>query len=234
MYPITHHIFWLSKTPNTLIFSSSSIFSLCKLKDDKSAELYELVLFPTCSISTPQPGSGHLMFDVVILWQEYIFRLEPGNEDSGKGKCPYDPKLNSVSALISEYHHRIYSFFHFKCFCSLSLWFSTNTMIKTTPPLPTELISKVPSDLVFYVLLPICGEGMPDVIFSVKRLWPFFSWDLVFFCQHESGDWLICFRLLHILLFWSILWCLGDSWLEIYKLKSRLLKNDQRLNPLSP
>ncbi|XP_060713901.1 semaphorin-3F isoform X2 [Tachysurus vachellii] len=33
--------------------------------------------------------------------QEYIFRLEPGNEDSGKGKCPYDPKLNSVSALIN-------------------------------------------------------------------------------------------------------------------------------------
>lgn len=36
-------------------------------------------------------------------WQEYIFRLEPGKVDSGKGKCPYDPKLNSVSALISKY-----------------------------------------------------------------------------------------------------------------------------------
>lgn len=35
--------------------------------------------------------------------QEYIFRLEPGKVDSGKGKCPYDPKLNSVSALISKY-----------------------------------------------------------------------------------------------------------------------------------
>lgn len=34
--------------------------------------------------------------------QEYIFRLEPGKVDSGKGKCPYDPKLNSVSALISK------------------------------------------------------------------------------------------------------------------------------------
>uniref|UniRef100_A0A671T9P1 Semaphorin-3F-like n=1 Tax=Sinocyclocheilus anshuiensis TaxID=1608454 RepID=A0A671T9P1_9TELE len=32
---------------------------------------------------------------------EYIFHLEPGKEDSGKGKCPYDPKLNSVSALIN-------------------------------------------------------------------------------------------------------------------------------------
>ncbi|XP_072521483.1 semaphorin-3F isoform X1 [Salminus brasiliensis] len=33
--------------------------------------------------------------------QEYIFHLEPGREDSGKGKCPYDPKLNSVSTLIN-------------------------------------------------------------------------------------------------------------------------------------
>uniref|UniRef100_A0A8C1IAJ1 Sema domain, immunoglobulin domain (Ig), short basic domain, secreted, (semaphorin) 3Fa n=1 Tax=Cyprinus carpio TaxID=7962 RepID=A0A8C1IAJ1_CYPCA len=33
--------------------------------------------------------------------QEYIFRLEPGKVDSGKGKCPFDPKLNSVSALIN-------------------------------------------------------------------------------------------------------------------------------------
>ncbi|XP_030634605.1 semaphorin-3F [Chanos chanos] len=33
--------------------------------------------------------------------QEYIFHLEPGREDSGKGKCSYDPKLNSVSALIN-------------------------------------------------------------------------------------------------------------------------------------
>uniref|UniRef100_A0A8C5CDM4 Sema domain, immunoglobulin domain (Ig), short basic domain, secreted, (semaphorin) 3Fa n=1 Tax=Gadus morhua TaxID=8049 RepID=A0A8C5CDM4_GADMO len=32
---------------------------------------------------------------------QYIFRLEPGKVDSGKGKCPYDPKLNSVSALIN-------------------------------------------------------------------------------------------------------------------------------------
>ncbi|XP_072540989.1 sema domain, immunoglobulin domain (Ig), short basic domain, secreted, (semaphorin) 3Fa [Salminus brasiliensis] len=33
--------------------------------------------------------------------KEYIFRLEPGKVDSGKGKCPFDPKLNSVSALIN-------------------------------------------------------------------------------------------------------------------------------------
>uniref|UniRef100_A0AAR2L6N7 Semaphorin-3C n=1 Tax=Pygocentrus nattereri TaxID=42514 RepID=A0AAR2L6N7_PYGNA len=35
------------------------------------------------------------------LETEYVFHLEPGREDSGKGKCPYDPKLNSVSALIN-------------------------------------------------------------------------------------------------------------------------------------
>lgn len=40
-----------------------------------------------------------------FVLQEYIFRLEPGKVDSGKGKCPYDPKLNSVSALISEFLH---------------------------------------------------------------------------------------------------------------------------------
>lgn len=46
-----------------------------------------------------------LMISLLILlpFQQYIFRLEPGKVDSGKGKCPYDPKLNSVSALISKY-----------------------------------------------------------------------------------------------------------------------------------
>ncbi|XP_023659911.1 semaphorin-3F-like [Paramormyrops kingsleyae] len=33
--------------------------------------------------------------------QEYIFQLEADKLDSGKGKCSYDPKLNSVSALIN-------------------------------------------------------------------------------------------------------------------------------------
>ncbi|KAJ3601807.1 hypothetical protein NHX12_029571 [Muraenolepis orangiensis] len=33
--------------------------------------------------------------------KEYIFQLEPGKVESGKGKCSYDPKLNSVSALIN-------------------------------------------------------------------------------------------------------------------------------------
>uniref|UniRef100_A0A674CMG3 Semaphorin 3F n=1 Tax=Salmo trutta TaxID=8032 RepID=A0A674CMG3_SALTR len=33
--------------------------------------------------------------------KEYIWHLEPGKVESGKGKCSYDPKLNSVSALIN-------------------------------------------------------------------------------------------------------------------------------------
>uniref|UniRef100_A0A8C6SFN7 Sema domain, immunoglobulin domain (Ig), short basic domain, secreted, (semaphorin) 3Fb n=1 Tax=Neogobius melanostomus TaxID=47308 RepID=A0A8C6SFN7_9GOBI len=33
--------------------------------------------------------------------KEEIFHLEPGRVESGKGKCTYDPKLNSVSALIN-------------------------------------------------------------------------------------------------------------------------------------
>ncbi|XP_027858934.1 semaphorin-3F-like isoform X2 [Xiphophorus couchianus] len=33
--------------------------------------------------------------------KEEIFHLEPGKVESGKGKCSYDPKLNSVSALIN-------------------------------------------------------------------------------------------------------------------------------------
>uniref|UniRef100_A0A4X2LR03 Semaphorin 3F n=1 Tax=Vombatus ursinus TaxID=29139 RepID=A0A4X2LR03_VOMUR len=34
--------------------------------------------------------------------QDYIFYLEPEKLESGKGKCPYDPKVDSVSALINE------------------------------------------------------------------------------------------------------------------------------------
>ncbi|KAA8593495.1 hypothetical protein FQN60_009611 [Etheostoma spectabile] len=33
--------------------------------------------------------------------KEEIFHLEPGKVESGKGKCSYDPNLNSVSALIN-------------------------------------------------------------------------------------------------------------------------------------
>uniref|UniRef100_A0A452GPY8 Sema domain-containing protein n=1 Tax=Gopherus agassizii TaxID=38772 RepID=A0A452GPY8_9SAUR len=34
--------------------------------------------------------------------QDYIFYLEPEKLESGKGKCSYDPKVDSVSALINE------------------------------------------------------------------------------------------------------------------------------------
>ncbi len=48
-------------------------------------------------------------------FQEYVFHLEPGKEDSGKGKCPYDPKLDSVSTLISKAFQRsktVETYFH--------------------------------------------------------------------------------------------------------------------------
>lgn len=35
--------------------------------------------------------------------QDYIFYLEPERLESGKGKCSYDPKVDTVSALISEF-----------------------------------------------------------------------------------------------------------------------------------
>lgn len=38
-----------------------------------------------------------------ILFQDYIFYLEPEKLESGKGKCSYDPKVDTVSALISEF-----------------------------------------------------------------------------------------------------------------------------------
>uniref|UniRef100_A0A663MER4 Semaphorin-3F-like n=2 Tax=Athene cunicularia TaxID=194338 RepID=A0A663MER4_ATHCN len=34
--------------------------------------------------------------------QDYIFYLEPDRLESGKGKCSYDPKVDTVSALINE------------------------------------------------------------------------------------------------------------------------------------
>ncbi|XP_067286918.1 semaphorin-3F isoform X1 [Pseudorasbora parva] len=49
---------------------------------------------------TSRAAEPEIVFDETGL-QEYVFHLEPGKEDSGKGKCPYDPKLNSVSTLIN-------------------------------------------------------------------------------------------------------------------------------------
>ncbi|PIO27135.1 hypothetical protein AB205_0059520, partial [Aquarana catesbeiana] len=34
--------------------------------------------------------------------KDYVFYLDPDRVESGKGKCAYDPKLDSVSALINE------------------------------------------------------------------------------------------------------------------------------------
>ncbi|KAF3855835.1 hypothetical protein F7725_016558 [Dissostichus mawsoni] len=48
-----------------------------------------------------EPSAVH---DTLGLKEE-IFHLEPGKVESGKGKCSYDPNVNSVSALISEYRH---------------------------------------------------------------------------------------------------------------------------------
>uniref|UniRef100_A0A7N6BJE5 Sema domain, immunoglobulin domain (Ig), short basic domain, secreted, (semaphorin) 3Ga n=1 Tax=Anabas testudineus TaxID=64144 RepID=A0A7N6BJE5_ANATE len=34
-------------------------------------------------------------------WKDYLFRLVPGYVDSGKGKCSYDPKQESVAVLLN-------------------------------------------------------------------------------------------------------------------------------------
>lgn len=52
-------------------------------------------------------GSGTSLDDAESpsALQDYIFYLEPERLESGKGKCPYDPKLDTASALISECPH---------------------------------------------------------------------------------------------------------------------------------
>ena len=53
------------------------------------------------------PGCGTSLDDAepASALQDYIFYLEPERLESGKGKCPYDPKLDTASALISECPH---------------------------------------------------------------------------------------------------------------------------------
>uniref|UniRef100_A0A8B9LJW3 Sema domain, immunoglobulin domain (Ig), short basic domain, secreted, (semaphorin) 3Gb n=1 Tax=Astyanax mexicanus TaxID=7994 RepID=A0A8B9LJW3_ASTMX len=46
---------------------------------------------------------------VCICVQEYLFRLVPGYVDSGKGKCPYDPRQENAAALI---HGNLYAGVH--------------------------------------------------------------------------------------------------------------------------
>lgn len=73
----------------------------------------------TCSLPFPYPRESqwqdeecwiYCHLHVIFLFQEEIFHLEPGKVESGKGKCSYDPKLNSVSALISEYYLVMWGF----------------------------------------------------------------------------------------------------------------------------
>uniref|UniRef100_A0A674CM84 Semaphorin 3F n=1 Tax=Salmo trutta TaxID=8032 RepID=A0A674CM84_SALTR len=54
----------------------------------------------------PQPAATVTSLEPIMMPPspeppEYIWHLEPGKVESGKGKCSYDPKLNSVSALIN-------------------------------------------------------------------------------------------------------------------------------------
>ncbi|KAG7251003.1 hypothetical protein CRUP_003557 [Coryphaenoides rupestris] len=56
---------------------------------------------PTPTTTTPPPPPPPPPPSAPAPPYEYIFQLEPGKVDSGKGKCSYDPKLNSVSALIN-------------------------------------------------------------------------------------------------------------------------------------
>lgn len=51
---------------------------------------------------TRRLGTGPDGAEPLSVLQDYIFYLEPERLESGKGKCPYDPKLDTASALISE------------------------------------------------------------------------------------------------------------------------------------
>lgn len=59
---------------------------------------------PWCLMSLALPGCGTSPDgdEPHSALQDYIFYLEPERLESGKGKCPYDPKLDTASALISE------------------------------------------------------------------------------------------------------------------------------------
>ena len=48
-------------------------------------------------------GESLISSSICFLLQDYIFYLEPDKLESGKGKCSYDPKVDTVSALISEF-----------------------------------------------------------------------------------------------------------------------------------
>lgn len=55
-----------------------------------------------CELSHEWRGESLTSCSICFLLQDYIFYLEPDKLESGKGKCSYDPKVDTVSALISE------------------------------------------------------------------------------------------------------------------------------------
>lgn len=57
------------------------------------------------TLALPSCGTSLDDAELPSALQDYIFYLEPERLESGKGKCPYDPKLDTASALISECLH---------------------------------------------------------------------------------------------------------------------------------
>lgn len=109
------------------------------------------------------------------LLQEYIFRLEPGKVDSGKGKCPYDPKLNSVSALIS------------KCLFTSSLsghlfqywknWVSL--LLKQKCCFPVKLYSSSPRK-------SLCGQSNPCGSYYLIQYLSMHNWQVTLDLVHSN------------------------------------------------
>lgn len=70
----------------------------CWLKKVFNQHFFPSTFFPSHSL----PSHDCPVSVSFSLSQDYIFHLEPGKVESGKGKCSYDPKFSSVSSLISE------------------------------------------------------------------------------------------------------------------------------------
>lgn len=68
------------------------------------SSILEKAASPNGLWKVPQGWRGHGLTGspVCFLLQDYIFYLEPDKLESGKGKCSYDPKVDTVSALISK------------------------------------------------------------------------------------------------------------------------------------
>lgn len=97
-------------------------------------------------------------------FQEYIFRLEPGKVDSGKGKCPYDPKLNSVSALISTYLS-LSSYLYKASFPLFQTWMSSFFSIYLSTSLYLPYAHSILADGQLYAGVYIDFMGTDSAIF---------------------------------------------------------------------